>query len=71
MAFLAVNVEVSPHIEFHMLWCVHIFNYHGRYLKQNASALLGVFRNLQKNITRQHQDLSNVYERGFFFFNFD
>ncbi len=28
----------SPHIEFHLLWCVHLFNHHGSLLKAPRSS---------------------------------
>lgn len=58
--FISNEMSTSPHLEFYLLWSLHIFNYHGRYIKEHSNNFMGILRNLQKNITKQHQDLSNM-----------
>lgn len=60
--FLAKHFESSAHLEYHLLWCLHLFNNHGRYLKNNSASFLPSLRTLQKNLTNHYQSLSKVYE---------
>jgi len=60
LAFISNQIANSPHLEFHLVWCIHISNYHGTYMKDNSTQFMSLFRDLQKNITKQHQDLSKI-----------
>ncbi len=60
LKFLAKHFEESPHLEYHLLWCLHLFTYHGRYLKNNSSSLMSVFRALHKHIGQQYRDLAKT-----------
>ena len=55
------NIEKSPRIEFHLIWCMHLLRYHGRYLKDHNVELSSSLRGLQKGIQRIYEDLSKVY----------
>lgn len=59
--FISNHMENSPHLEFHLIWCHYLFNYYGKYLKDYcSSSFISIFRNLQKIITKQYQDLSKM-----------
>ena len=60
LGFLSSYLSDSQHLEFNLLWCLQLFNYHGRFLKDNSKSFIGIFRNLQKNITKQYNELSNI-----------
>jgi len=62
LSFIATQITDSPHLEFHLLWVLKLFNQHGRFLKENANMFAGIFRNLQKNISKQHHDLATTCE---------
>jgi len=59
LAFIGNELEKSPHIEFHLLWLLHIFNAHGNALRSNFT-LTSTFRNLQKTLSVHHSDLQRV-----------
>jgi len=60
LTFMSTDLEGSPHLEFYLLWCLHVFNFHGRYLKDQSSLFMSTFRNLQKSITNRHNVLSKL-----------
>lgn len=67
-------MENSPHIEFYLLWFVHAMNIHGQFMKDNSSTFMPVFRQLQKNFTKQYSTLSSMFvylffQKGSFFLN--
>lgn len=61
MRFLAKHFEGSPHLELHMLWCLHLFSQHGRYLKNNAVSLMPVLRALHRTLNNHYRELSHLY----------
>eukprot|EP00743_Colponemidia_sp_Colp-15_P006217 GILK01006687.1.p1 GENE.GILK01006687.1~~GILK01006687.1.p1 ORF type:complete len:888 (+),score=130.49 GILK01006687.1:52-2715(+) len=64
LSFLASQVEVSVHLDLNMLWCLSLFNHHGRYLKDNSSKCITTFRALQKALTKQHTDLAKLCDEN-------
>jgi periodic tryptophan protein 2 len=60
LSFISTHLENSPHLEFHLLWCLHVFNLHGQYLKENYTGFMSLFRHLQKSIAKQNQDFSKL-----------
>lgn len=61
LSFIAAVIEHSPHLEFYMLWCIHLFNYHGQYLYDMSSVFMSSFRHLHKTILKHNEDLSKLY----------
>ena len=43
-----------------MTWCKHLFNAHGRFLKDHATAHMTLLRSLQKNVTFQQSALAKL-----------
>ena len=52
--------------EYYLTWCKHLFNAHGRHLKDNSSAVMTLLRTLQKNVTMQQQALSKLADENRF-----
>ncbi|KAK4051213.1 U3 snoRNP protein [Microbotryomycetes sp. JL201] len=42
--------QESPHVEFHLTWIHHLFNFHGTKLKQTNARHVATFRRLQKGL---------------------
>lgn len=61
LRFLAKHFEGSPHLELHMLWVLHLFSQHGRYLKNNAASLMPVLRALHRTLTNHYREMSTLY----------
>lgn len=68
LSFIATEITESPNLELHLLWILKIFNQHGKFLKDSTNLFAGIFRNLQKNVTKQHQELANVYALMHFYY---
>lgn len=61
LRFLAAHFERSPHLELHMLWCLHLFSQHARYLKNNAVSLMPMLRALHRTLNDHYRNLSSLY----------
>jgi periodic tryptophan protein 2 len=59
--FIVISSNNSPHVEFHLLWIQHLFNVHGRHLKEHASKYMSTFRALQKFLVNSHRELASLY----------
>jgi len=66
LSFIANHIEKSPHLEYHLLWLAHLFNIQGKHLKDRSNNFMSLFRNLQKNISRQHQDIAKVSDENMY-----
>jgi len=53
LSFLGRFMETSRHIEFDLMWCLHIFNNHGSYLKSQKYST--THHSLQISATSQSQ----------------
>lgn len=60
LEFLGSYLEDTPHIEFVLTWSMHLFNYHGRHLKDNPTSFVGVLRTLMKNTQRLNSDIGKM-----------
>jgi hypothetical protein len=45
---------------------VHLFNKHGRYIKENRTAMMTLLRTLQKHVTQQQSALQKLAEENRF-----
>eukprot|EP00126_Sphaerothecum_destruens_P011227 Sdes_comp20878_c0_seq2m17869 len=64
--FIASQIDETLRIDFYLLWCVDIFNFHGRFLKNHSVRLLPIFRRLQKGISRHFELLQKVCDENKF-----
>lgn len=51
LAFIAQQMESSPHVEFHLVWITALFAAHGRELREKSGDHAATFRSLQKGLT--------------------
>jgi periodic tryptophan protein 2 len=61
LTFLAQDMEQSQHVEFYLLWGLHLLTHHGQTIKEQSVALSSALRALQKNLLRFQSDLSQMY----------
>lgn len=64
MSFLAEDFEKSPHLEFHLMWALQLFSFHGNFIKEHGTVMASTLRNLQKNLLRHQSDLSSVCDEN-------
>jgi len=64
LSLIALQMENSPHLEFHLVWCIHLFSHQGEYIRDNSSSFLSVLRNLHKHVTQQYQDLVRLSDEN-------
>ncbi|CAG8552856.1 23585_t:CDS:2 [Dentiscutata erythropus] len=58
--FIAVNIEESPHLEFHLLWIIKLLTTHGKYLKQRSNEFSTILRLLQKGVGKVQEDIAKL-----------
>jgi periodic tryptophan protein 2 len=61
LTFLAQDMEQSQHVEFYLLWGLHLLTHHGQVLKEQAVTLASTLRALQKNLLKYQSDLSQLF----------
>ncbi|KAF7720662.1 hypothetical protein EC973_006667 [Apophysomyces ossiformis] len=60
LQFVGTQMEVTPHIEFHLLWVTSVMTAHGRYLKEHRGEFQAIFRALHKGVNRIRDDIGNL-----------
>ncbi|EGD76702.1 hypothetical protein PTSG_08053 [Salpingoeca rosetta] len=50
----------TRHLAFYMTWVMHVFNVHGRRLREESATMQAVMRELQKAITEHHKTLGSL-----------
>jgi periodic tryptophan protein 2 len=60
LSFVGMHMEVSPHIEFHLLWVTSTMTAHGRYLRDHRGEFQPVFRALHKGVNRVRDDIATL-----------
>ncbi|KAI9304687.1 WD40 repeat-like protein [Cunninghamella echinulata] len=66
LKFIGVYMEVSPHIEFHLLWVTSLLSAHGRYLKEHRGEFQAVFRALYKGVTHVRDDIASLCDSNIY-----
>ena len=60
MSFVVTQMEVSPHIEFHLKWIQAILYKNGNLLQKRTPSIVALLRAVQKSVGRRFEDLSKV-----------
>jgi periodic tryptophan protein 2 len=60
MAFIAVQIEKSAHLEFYLTWSQAIMYKHGNRIKQRALSKMSILCNLEKSLTKKFEDLGKM-----------
>ena len=60
LAFIAVQVEKSAHLEFYLKWSQQILYKHGNRIKLRANSKIGILNNLEKALTKKSDDLGKM-----------
>ncbi|KAI8815859.1 WD40-repeat-containing domain protein [Fimicolochytrium jonesii] len=60
LGFLVAYMDVSPRIQFCLMWATSLLRHHGRYLKDRRNEFAGVVRGLQKAMGRMYDELNHV-----------
>lgn len=58
--FVIGQIDVSPHIEFHLKWIEAILYQHGNLFKKRTPSSVSVMRAVQKTVGRKFEDLSKI-----------
>eukprot|EP01119_Soliformovum_irregulare_P016311 TRINITY_DN4701_c0_g1_i1.p1 TRINITY_DN4701_c0_g1~~TRINITY_DN4701_c0_g1_i1.p1 ORF type:complete len:702 (-),score=243.40 TRINITY_DN4701_c0_g1_i1:55-2160(-) len=70
VGFVAQHMETSPHLEFDLCWVTSILNFHGPFFSSQPVAMFPTFRQLQKVLTRQRDDVVKLSEDNSFTLDF-
>ncbi|XP_063900353.1 uncharacterized protein LOC135119904 [Zophobas morio] len=57
LAYTSEALDSTVHLEFYLTWCFHIFNCHGRYIKDNDLNHMSILRLLQRSIIQYKESL--------------
>jgi periodic tryptophan protein 2 len=60
MAFIAIQIEKSAHLEFYLTWSQAIMYKHGNRIKQRALSKMSILCNLEKSLTKKFEDLGKM-----------
>jgi periodic tryptophan protein 2 len=61
LAFIADQLEKSPHVEFDLLWVGSMLTSHGKWLRDRRGEMASVFRGLQKGLMGFEASITKLY----------
>jgi periodic tryptophan protein 2 len=60
--FVTEEIEMSPHIEFYLDWCINLLQMHGKFLERNRPLFMRALRAMYKAIKARHDELRPVFD---------
>ncbi|KAJ3016699.1 hypothetical protein HKX48_003903 [Thoreauomyces humboldtii] len=60
LKFVVGHMEVSPRVQFNLMWATSLLRHHGRYLKDHSHEFASVLRGLQKGMAKMYEDMSTI-----------
>ncbi|GAA5956206.1 hypothetical protein JCM8115_001650 [Rhodotorula mucilaginosa] len=70
LRFLGVQLEKSPHVEFHLVWISSLFAAHGKHLRLHSTQHAAIFRGLQKGLTDVQESIVKLSDENSFSLEF-
>ncbi|GAA5907804.1 snoRNA-binding rRNA-processing protein PWP2 [Sporobolomyces salmoneus] len=70
MNFISVELEQSPHLEFHLVWISSLFNSHGKYLRERSGQFAATLRGIQKGLTGVQESIVKLSDDNSFTLQF-
>lgn len=62
--FVVNEIDLSPHVEFHLKWIVAMLYEHGALLQKRTPSTVSVLRAIQKSVGRKFDDLSKICQHN-------
>eukprot|EP01113_Clastostelium_recurvatum_P001902 TRINITY_DN10784_c0_g1_i5.p1 TRINITY_DN10784_c0_g1~~TRINITY_DN10784_c0_g1_i5.p1 ORF type:complete len:772 (-),score=261.72 TRINITY_DN10784_c0_g1_i5:16-2331(-) len=64
LEFIGHYMEDTPHVEFALVWCMHIYNFHGHVLRDGPLDMVAALRNVMKNVQRLSDDIAKICDEN-------
>lgn len=64
LSFIVGQMDISPHIEFHLKWIEAILYEHGALLQKRTPSTVSALRAVQKSVGRKFEDISKICQHN-------
>lgn len=64
LSFIVSQMDISPHIEFHLKWIEAVLYEHGALLQKRTPSTVSILRAIQKSLGRKFEDISKICQHN-------